>query len=88
MSEKQPWSPTIERSKDFQDHRNPAVGDDPPLRIPDATEDTAPLQGSKDLSDPDSLEDVIAASYEPEAETAPDVDSEPELSPGIPRPKP
>jgi hypothetical protein len=67
MSEKQPWSPTIEKSKDFQDHQNPALGDDPPLRIPDATEDTAPLQGSKDLSDPDSLEDVIAESYEPDA---------------------
>jgi hypothetical protein len=66
MSEKQPWSPTIEKSKDFQDHRNPSVGDDPPLRIPDANEDTAPLQGSKDLSDPDSLEDVIADSYEPD----------------------
>jgi hypothetical protein len=82
MNEKQPWSPTLDKSKDFQDHQNPTLGDDPPLRIPDATEDTAPLQGSKDLSDADSLEDVIAESYEPDAE------DRSKVSPKVPPRKP
>jgi hypothetical protein len=43
--------------------------------MPLANEDSAPLQGSKDLSDADSLEDVIAESYEPEAPTPPTVSS-------------
>jgi hypothetical protein len=69
VSENKPWSPNLGKSKDFTDHTNPALGDDPPLRMPLPNEDSAPLQGSKDLSDEDSLEDVIAESYEPEAET-------------------
>jgi hypothetical protein len=75
MSEKEPWSPRIDKLKDFQDHKNPVQSDDPPLRMPLAEDDTAPLQGSKDLSDPDSLDDVIADSYEPE---------EPKTSPAAP----
>jgi len=66
MSERKPWYPNLENAKDFQEHTNPGVSStDPPLRMPLPDEDTAPLQGSKDLSDPDSLEDVIADSFEP-----------------------
>ncbi len=72
MSDNKPWYPNIQKSKPFRDHDNPALGDDPPLEIPDANEDSSPLQGSKDLSDEDSLEDVIAASYEPEPPNEPD----------------
>jgi hypothetical protein len=73
MSDTKPWYPNLEQSKDFVDHKNPSLGDDPPIRIPLATEDTAPLQGTKDLSDDDSLEDVIADSFDTDAET-PDAD--------------
>ncbi|HTV78888.1 MAG TPA: hypothetical protein VMF03_11560 [Steroidobacteraceae bacterium] len=72
MTDEKPWYPNLEKSKEFREHTNPALGDDPPLRLPDATADTAPLQGSKDLSDPDSLEDVIAESFEPSEAPAKD----------------
>jgi hypothetical protein len=72
MSDKTPWYPNLEEAKEFTDHPNPALGKNPPLRIPLANEDTAPLQGSKDLSDDDSLEDVVAASYD-----ADDADEDP-----------
>jgi hypothetical protein len=76
VSENKPWYPNLEKAKEFTDHTNPALGGDPPLRIPLANEDTAPLQGTKDLSDEDSLEDVIAESYEPEAEAPPTVSAD------------
>jgi hypothetical protein len=76
MSADKPWSPTLENPDAFMDHKNPALGNNPPLRMPLPDEDTAPLQGSKDLSDPDSLEDVIAASYDPD--TAPTTTAEPD----------
>jgi hypothetical protein len=76
MSENKPWYPNLEEAKEFTDHTNPALGNEPPLRIPMANEDTAPLQGSKDLSDEDSLEDVVAASYDADAETPPTVTSD------------
>ncbi len=75
MSEIKPWYPDLGKPKNFQDHINPALGDDPPLRVPDATEDTAPLRGTKDLSDDDSLEDVVADSYAPDADADADVDT-------------
>jgi hypothetical protein len=77
MSGDKPWSPTLENPDDFMDHKNPALGNhNPPLRMPLPEEDTAPLRGSKDLSDPDSLEDVIAASYD--SDTAPSTPAEPD----------
>lgn len=56
------WRPRIERAAEFNPFE--ALGGDeyllnaPRLR---SREDTAPLQGTRDLSDADSLEDVIAA---------------------------
>jgi hypothetical protein len=66
MSDIKPWYPNLDTNKEFVDHKNP-LGDTPQIRVPDPEEDTAPLQGSKDLTDPDSLEDVIAASFDPDA---------------------
>jgi hypothetical protein len=80
MSEAKPWSPKLGQSKEFRDHANPSLDLDRPSQLPLDTEDTAPLQGSKDLSDNDSLEDVIADSVEPEdrvARTAPPRKSSP-----------
>jgi len=79
MSEKTPWSPTLENAKEFSELANEAHGNSPPvhpLRVPPlAGEDTSPLQGSKDISDADSLEDVIAESYEPRSATSPPTDT-------------
>jgi hypothetical protein len=55
------WRPRIERPVEFNPFEALA-GDDylrnaPKLR---SSEDTAPLQGTRDVSDTDSLEDVIA----------------------------
>jgi hypothetical protein len=68
MNETKPWYPNLDKSKEFADHKNP-LGDTPPVKMPLPKEDTAPLQGSKDLSDDDSLEDVIADSYDADAPT-------------------
>jgi hypothetical protein len=61
MSANKPWSPKIDSDPLFNPF-TPPDGDKsnstPTLLDPE--EDTAPLQGTKDLSDPDSLEDVIA----------------------------
>ena len=66
MTAYKPWEPTIERDRFF----NPFAkvdADKGPLtesREDLRPEDTAPLQGSKDFSDADSLGDVIADAYE------------------------
>jgi hypothetical protein len=55
------WRPRIERAVEFNPFE--AVGGDDHLKkVPRlrSTDDTAPLQGTKDRSDADSLEDVIA----------------------------
>jgi hypothetical protein len=70
MKGDKPWSPTLDNAKEFSDLANRAHGNIPadsdrPVRVPPlASEDTAPLRGSKDVSDSDSLEDVIADSYD------------------------
>jgi hypothetical protein len=69
MADIKPWYPTLETSKVFREHDSPTLDQEPPLHLPDANEDTAPLQGSKDLSDTDALQDVIAASYSPGVES-------------------
>ncbi len=55
------WRPRIERALVFNPFQ--ALGRDDYLRNSPrlrSSEDTAPLQGTRDLSDADSLEDVIA----------------------------
>ena len=64
MSQK-PWSPDI----DSQDPLHPFASPDGEksrgtLKLRDPEQDTAPLQGTKDLSDADSLEDVRADAEE------------------------
>jgi hypothetical protein len=65
------WRPHIDTEPEFNPFASTgAWGDgrtqfqDSATELPeirDATEDTAPLEGSRDLSDADSLEDVVAA---------------------------
>lgn len=68
MSKREGWRPKVEAEPDFNPFRNPESTKVSPLEtreLLDPEEDTAPLQGSKDLSDDDSLEDVIADKYSP-----------------------
>jgi hypothetical protein len=60
MSNK-PWSPDIDSQPLLHPFTSPD-GDKSRsvLNLRDPQEDTAPLQGTKDISDADSLEDVIA----------------------------
>jgi hypothetical protein len=61
MSERKPWQPRLESEPEANAFANRPQGDGSfknKLRLPE--EDTAPLQGSKDISDDDSLDDVIA----------------------------
>jgi hypothetical protein len=60
MSSRKPWQPRVDTDTELNPFHNGASDRDDPLEIQDAEEDSAPLQGSKDLSDDDSLEDVIA----------------------------
>ena len=66
MSSNKSWEPRIDSEGPFNPFA-PVDGDkgpyagSPQLRNPE--EDTGPLQGSKDISDTDSLEDVIADSH-------------------------
>jgi len=55
-----PWRPHIERAVEFNPFE--ALGGDHLKNVPllRSSDDTAPLQGTRDLSDADSLEDVIA----------------------------
>ncbi len=66
MTSREPWKPHIERQAEFNPFditpKDEALISAPKLRKPD--EDTSPLQGTKDLSDVDSLEDVIADAYQ------------------------
>jgi hypothetical protein len=61
MSSQKPWSPDID-SEPLLHSFAPSEGDRSrrTLKLRDSEEDTAPLQGTKDLSDADSLDDVIA----------------------------
>jgi hypothetical protein len=64
MAPRKPWEPKVDSSeKVLNPFANPVSDRDGVLDTPDiqdAAVDSAPLQGSKDLSDEDSLEDVIA----------------------------
>jgi hypothetical protein len=68
MAANEPWRPTVDTQTELNpfansdgassDGRKDSILDSPQIR--DASIDTAPLQGSKDLSDEDSLDDVVA----------------------------
>jgi hypothetical protein len=64
---REPWKPRVEEQQEFNPFSPPGDDRDALLHSPkinDASQDTSPLQGSKDLSDPDSLDDVIADANE------------------------
>jgi hypothetical protein len=60
MSSQKPWEPKVDSPDYF--NAEPSVVDKKALdsTIQDAEEDTGPLEGTRDLSDEDSLEDVVA----------------------------
>jgi hypothetical protein len=61
MSSDKPWSPDIDGQPLLHPFASPD-GDKSrsAVKLDDPEQDTAPLQGTKDISDSDSLEDVIA----------------------------
>lgn len=68
MSSRKPyWEPKIERAREFNAFVKVNADKGPFVEertLDPSMEDTAPLQGTKDLSDQDSLEDVIADAYQ------------------------
>jgi hypothetical protein len=69
MTDRKPWQPHLDSEPEANPFANRTQGDGRFVnKIRDATQDTAPLQGSKDLSDEDSLDDVIADSADDPAE--------------------
>lgn len=65
MTSREPWQPHMDQQSEFNPFdTTPKEGaPNSALRLRKAQEDTAPLQGTKDLSDSDSLEDVIADAH-------------------------
>ena len=85
MSKRKTWQPKVEAEPEFHPFAGIDRAKDDLVRSPrirDASEDTAPLEGTKDLSDTDSLTDVIAAQYAPESQSGSPPESTPESSPG------
>jgi hypothetical protein len=82
-SRKPPWEPKIERAREFNPFAKVDADKSPFVETRDLGRpegDTAPLQGSRDLSDKDSLQDVIADAYEQQ----PDEEPNPQTKSGNP----
>jgi hypothetical protein len=65
MAPRKPWQPKVEVESELNPFVNRTAERDGLLDTPevsDPEEDSSPLEGSKDLSDEDSLVDVIADS--------------------------
>jgi len=61
MAERKPWQPSLDTEPDANPFANRTQGEGSFVKkVRDPNEDTAPPQGSKDISDDDSLIDVIA----------------------------
>jgi len=61
MSDPKPWQPSLETESELNAFANRTQGEGTfKNKVRDPEEDTAPLEGSKDLSDDDSLVDVVA----------------------------
>jgi hypothetical protein len=72
MAERKPWQPSLDTEPDANPFANRTQGEGSFVKkVRDPEEDTAPLQGSKDISDDDSLLDVIADQSLGERETTP-----------------
>ena len=75
MTTRKPWQPKIEGEPELNPFANHTAERDGLLNTPevsDPEEDSSPLEGSKDLSDDDSLEDVIADSKDCSRRQRPD----------------
>jgi hypothetical protein len=67
MSDRKPWEPSLNTPEDANPFANRTQGEGKFTRkVREPEEDTSPLQGSKDLSDEDSLDDVIADDADPQ----------------------
>jgi hypothetical protein len=62
MSSQKPWEPKID-SPDYFNAEPNVVDKARDSTIQNPEEDTGPLEGTHDLSDEDSLEDVVADAY-------------------------
>jgi hypothetical protein len=73
MSSQKPWTPHIEGQPLLHPFASPE-GDKsrPSLELRDPQEDTAPLQGTQDISDADSLQDVVADAESKQHGTSPE----------------
>jgi hypothetical protein len=61
MADRKPWQPSLDTEEEANPFANRTQGDGSfKNTVRDTQEDTAPLQGTKDMSDEDSLVDVIA----------------------------
>jgi len=61
MSDPKPWQPSLDTEPELNPFANRTQGEALfKKKLRDPEEDTAPLQGSRDISDDDSLIDVIA----------------------------
>lgn len=61
MSDRKPWQPRLDTEQEQNAFANRPQGDGAfRNKLRDPEEDTSPLQGSKDISDDDSLVDVVA----------------------------
>jgi hypothetical protein len=61
MSERKPWQPRLDTEPEVNPFANRTQGEGTfNNKVRDPNEDTVPLQGSQDISDDDSLTDVIA----------------------------
>jgi len=66
MANREGWRPRVENLPEFNPFQSPDSTKGPLLDTPklrDAAEESSPLQGTKDLSDDDSLDDVVSDSY-------------------------
>ena len=61
MADRKPWQPSLDTEPEANAFANRTQGDGSfKKKIRDSEADTSPLEGSKDISDDDSLLDVVA----------------------------
>ena len=65
MAQRKPWRPRVDNQTELNPFVNSTSAERDDDEINDPAEDSAPLQGTHDLSDDDSLDDVISDSSEP-----------------------
>ena len=72
MADRKPWEPSLDTPEDGNPFANRTQGEGKfTKKVRDPEEDSSPLQGSMDLSDEDSLVDVIADQSAPPSKKSP-----------------